>query len=487
MMPSPLPLSAAPRPTARRAWSVRSRLLLLILVFVLPGSAVFAWLLADDWQQAGAAAHARVKLQADRTASRLAIELQDREAVLRRFAERPLVRALDPQRCDPLISQYIDLHPEFLAIGVRDLDANVICAYRSNAPPAARVAAFGWFQQAVRSDAFRVSDAFAGPAVGRWVSVLTHPVRDDQGRQVALLLLAIDLLDLQRRVIGPVPEGVIVSASDRDGKIVLRTLDPEKWLGQPAPARALEQARAGDTFIAAGVDGMRRLFAPATVPIAEWLVVAGMPEAEVFAAQRAALVRSIGAGLAVLGLVLLLAWRIVRAVVAPVHALAKAASRVASGDASARAQLAGPAEVGEVAQEFNHMLDVRDLADAQRDQADQALRERERFVSALMGNLPGMVYRCTNDSQWTMEFVSEGCKSITGYERGQLVGNREIAFGDLVHPEDREVKLDLHHSRDGTRRELVRTGVCWILLNDAELLYCMSAILLWQKFSSSYA
>ena len=64
------------------------------------------------------------------------------------------------------------------------------------------------------------------------------------------------------------------------------------------------------------------------------------------------------------------------------------------------------------------------------------LQERERTLSALLGNLPGMVYRCANDPLWTMEVVSAGCEDVTGYPPEALIGNAEVAYGDLVHPED---------------------------------------------------
>ncbi|MBN1488399.1 MAG: PAS domain S-box protein [Phycisphaerae bacterium] len=68
-----------------------------------------------------------------------------------------------------------------------------------------------------------------------------------------------------------------------------------------------------------------------------------------------------------------------------------------------------------------------------------ALRESQRTLSTLMSNLPGMAYRCRNDEQWTMEFVSEGCRDLTGYDPDDLVDNRRVTYAQLIHPDDRQM------------------------------------------------
>ncbi len=66
------------------------------------------------------------------------------------------------------------------------------------------------------------------------------------------------------------------------------------------------------------------------------------------------------------------------------------------------------------------------------------LEENRRLLFTLMSNLPGMAYRCRNDTDWTMEFVSEGALELTGYPPGSIVMNRDIAYGALIHPQDRD-------------------------------------------------
>ncbi len=73
----------------------------------------------------------------------------------------------------------------------------------------------------------------------------------------------------------------------------------------------------------------------------------------------------------------------------------------------------------------------------ERQRAEDELRESQRQLATLMSNLPGMAFRRANDPDWTMEFVSEGCVVLTGYDPADLVGNRTTSYAGLIVPEDR--------------------------------------------------
>ena len=57
-------------------------------------------------------------------------------------------------------------------------------------------------------------------------------------------------------------------------------------------------------------------------------------------------------------------------------------------------------------------------------------------ISELVQNLPGMAYRCRWTDAWTMEFVSNGCHRVTGYEPTEMVGTSALPWQRLLHPDD---------------------------------------------------
>jgi PAS domain S-box-containing protein len=59
-------------------------------------------------------------------------------------------------------------------------------------------------------------------------------------------------------------------------------------------------------------------------------------------------------------------------------------------------------------------------------------------LNILMNNLPGMAYRCLDAPQWTMKYVSDGCKKLTGYNANDFIDNRKISYEQIIHEDDRQ-------------------------------------------------
>jgi|SRR5579863_60900 len=69
-------------------------------------------------------------------------------------------------------------------------------------------------------------------------------------------------------------------------------------------------------------------------------------------------------------------------------------------------------------------------------EADSA-QDSARMLKTLLANVDGMVYRRLVDADWTIEFVSSGCVRVTGHRPDDLLQSKNIAYGELIVPDDR--------------------------------------------------
>jgi PAS domain S-box-containing protein len=65
-------------------------------------------------------------------------------------------------------------------------------------------------------------------------------------------------------------------------------------------------------------------------------------------------------------------------------------------------------------------------------------KQRERRLSRLVDNLPGMVYRCRNEPGWPMGDLRGEVADLTGYDPGELEGRPRTYGDEVIHPDDRE-------------------------------------------------
>lgn len=64
--------------------------------------------------------------------------------------------------------------------------------------------------------------------------------------------------------------------------------------------------------------------------------------------------------------------------------------------------------------------------------AEEKLKESRRMLSSMIENLPGFVYRCKYDKNWTMLHLSSQFEKITGYPVTDFIENSKCTFNDII-------------------------------------------------------
>ena len=409
-------------------------LILLLAIGLLPALAGTAWYLYHMRELALRDAFEQADLIATSTAERLQWQLQDAQAMMSALADRPRVRALDARLCDPIFQEARSVSPSYRALALRRLDGSSVCSELANPPPSQPVAAAAWFRTAVAQEGFHASDAHAGTVNQPWAARLTYPVRDDRGERAGLLIAPLDLKQLQLRLFAQLPSTATVVVVDGSYRVLVGSQRQDERVGKRAAEsvvrvldemraqRALDEMRLERTglppgapmsrqFAEVGIGGARNLFVVRNVALTDWFVVTALPEAQTLAAYHASRTRSLAAIALILLLAGLAAWRVSRAILVPIRALAGAARNLAAGHVSAPAPETGPREIREVAREFNRMVRATDESRA-------SLQASENRYRALILNLPVGVLSCTAEGQ--VELFNDRACALLGLSPAQL-------------------------------------------------------------------
>ena len=82
--------------------------------------------------------------------------------------------------------------------------------------------------------------------------------------------------------------------------------------------------------------------------------------------------------------------------------------------------------------------DVQLLARARAGVRSAQLHASEAQLRALIANVPGAIYRCANDQDWTMELISDEIERISGYPPTDFIDRARRTFASVIHPDDRD-------------------------------------------------
>jgi signal transduction histidine kinase len=369
--------------------SLRSRLLLLIALAILPALGLIFYVNVEQRRLEATRAQDNALRFARLAAAEHTQLIQSAHQLLAALALLPAVRNQDSAGCSALFAALLKHYPAYVNLGASRLTGEPFCSALPLAQPVSS-APYAWFQRTLDSQSFTVGEFQKSQATGNFALILGYPIRDETEEVRGAVGAALDLGQLnQLAVRAQLPPGSTVTAIDRNGTIIERYPDSERWLGQTLPEAPLIRAMltSGErTAELPGIDGVRRLYAFTQVQDAAanvgLSVSVGIPTEVAFAATQWRLIRN----LTTLGLItffmVLAAWVGSEVLVLrPVNALVRATQRLRAGDLSARTEIPqGHGEVAQLAGAFNDMAESLAQHEAERAQTEAALQRLSRSL-----------------------------------------------------------------------------------------------------------
>jgi PAS domain S-box-containing protein len=358
----------------RRRVSMQWLLAALIAATALPLIALLGYQMVRETRADNDAARNLVRGLAEVSANDSAAAIRKIERTVRLLAGRPMVRSLDPARCDPALEELRGFEPNFNNVVTFDAAGNPVCsALRPTRATPPNVSTTRWFQRLASSNDIVISSPQKGAYSGRWIAILAHPIRDSRGNVAGAVAVAIDLAAFQPVATAALPPGGVMGIINHEGVIVTRLSQAEESIGRNVAGTNLGRAVLGgavNTEVITGSDGIERLYAYQPIARSGWFVTVGVPTELVLAKVRQSAWRNGLGALVVIAVAALLVAFTYRRIAAPLVALHDTVRAIADGDRNRRAPVGGPSELAEVATTFNRMME-------RIPQIEGALSERE--------------------------------------------------------------------------------------------------------------
>lgn len=316
----------------RRFWALplRRQLFLAILVLLVPVLLAVIWSSAATYRERTAELADQARIVAATTAAYINRDISGIDAMAQRLSTDPAVVTLEPGGARALFARVVISRPSMIRMVLRDA-AGMEIARADRAPELPDTT--DWHTAVVRARRRVIVPLEASHSTHRRYMVIGYPVEKD-GDAVGALGFYLNLDALNDAFVSlPLPAGSVITVSDREGRVLARSLDADRSLGQSLGTNA----RSGGTSPsgqAVGEDGVNRIFGQAPVENGHWIVSVGIPMSLALARATSLWTRNVGILALCLG-----GWFVVAAVLSrrlnsAVGHLDATAQRIAAGDFS---------------------------------------------------------------------------------------------------------------------------------------------------------
>lgn len=402
---------ALPRPpTAGRGFAPRltlaQRLFLLALIALLPGTLVLAYNEIELRRARLAELHVEAARNARLAASEVEQIFEGVRGILATIGVSQEVRSFDASACHAFLAEVATRLPQLDAIVVVDAAGELKCRSGTTATLTS-YAGNSFFKEAVADRKFAVGQYVIGAVSGRPRLPVALPVAGAGGSIERVIIASLDMAWLGARVRERgLDSGGAIAIADRNGILIAREPDPERFVGTRIPDayQPLVRAAQPGTEEVVSQDGTRRVlgYVPASVSPIGLYVSTGAASGDAFdvierSTRRSLVFLAIGAIAT-----LLLAWWFGRTYIThKVMRVVRTTETWRNGDLSARTLMDGrDGEIEAIAQAFDLLADElaarqreRDKADHQRELLLNELTHRVRNVLATVQSVAALSFR----------------------------------------------------------------------------------------------
>ncbi len=444
-----------------RSWSIREKLLLLLIVIFLPAFAVILTSSVIQRQnEVNKAKNKALLLVQSLAAQQEHITLKS-ELLLGILAQLPEVRRLEVQACNRLFTELKENYPFYTFIGLTTPDGNLLAGSGPFEPGQINLADRKYFQDALRTRDFSAGDYVVG-RVSQTASIhFAQPVVNPQGKLAGVVLAGFDLKEFAGFMTKADPlKGYILTITDFQGVRLYsrpeeRETAPGTRIGEDI-FKHLSGAEEAGIFELATPDGPDRIYAFRQVRLttkdpAYLYMLVGLGKDAIINKATKEMLRN----LAILWVAALVALALLWGLghyffIEPVNRLVAATSRFGQGEMEARTGLPHTSdELGRLAQSFDEMAALLELRNIERGKAEEELRrayaEMERRVQARTAELAAANAALTaeiNERQQAQAALEESLSlskaALDSTADGILVVNRQ---GRMVSVNQRFAKM----------------------------------------------
>jgi len=441
------------------SWSIRTHLLILVTLAILPALGIILYSGLENRSRATMDAEAKVVRMEQYLAENQLRNVEKTRQLLITLARLSILRRHAAVETSSLFRDILKQNPYLSNILAADEKGEVF----ASAIPFSKlnIADRRYFRDALKNRDFTVGDYTISRTAKTPAIHFAYPITAG-GKLPQGAIIATFNLNYYVRLFSQanLPEGSAMTLVDSGGTRIYRYPHPEKYYGVRDLPEMLERmsgtSRKG-TFIAPGVDGVKRLYAferlELLTPSSFLFMRVGIPADAVVASAQSSLTRN----LLLMGLAALMAlfftWLLGELFfVRRLTNLVAASRKIGEGRLDTRSGLPySGGEIGHLAKSFDEMAAALETREFERSLADEALMESEkRLQLVLQGSMDGFW-------DWNMKTRevrhSDRWAEMLGY-RPDEIEHHVRSWKSLVHPNDLPDVLNVFKEHLEGRRSL---------------------------------